>query len=250
VLAVLEAGETAKLGDYTLECTGVDPVAGTVSLLLRDGAGAAVGEKMLGPLDRETRDLLPQYQEASRSVQLTHGEVQAEMDIRRPFKDNKARLYLFTGIQKLERDTPFEFDERFMVRPDVCGHCYQLNEVLLDNPEPIILDKDNRVFEGVKDENGNPLFRIVIDSFDGEMIHAWHIETFKKGETYQTDNLAFQPRDNVDVLLGVTGTTEGFLRLSMLPRLGFMEYWRTGADGPDEKMSGNVNTGGSAYIRR
>ena len=132
----------------------------------------------------------------------------------------------------------------------MCGHCYQLNEILLDNPEPIILDRDNPVYEGPKNEDGKALFRIVIDHFDGEMIHAWHLETEKNGKISRTGNLAFRPRNNVDVLVGVTGTIEGFLRLSMLPRLGFMEDWRTGAPGPDNRMSGTVNTGGSAHIRR
>jgi hypothetical protein len=205
---------------------------------------------VLGPLSQEMIDLLPQYQEASEAMQLLHEDVQAEFDVRNPFDEQKVRLFLFADIQVLERDTPFEFDPRFMVRPDVCGHCYQLNEVLLDNPDPIILDKNNPVFEGVKDQDGVPLFRIVIDSFDGEMIHAWHIETQEKGEIFRTDNLAFRPRDNVDVLVGVTGTTEGFLRLSMLPRLGFMEYWRVNAKAPAHRLSGEVNTGGSAHIRR
>jgi hypothetical protein len=82
------------------------------------------------------------------------------------------------------------------------------------------------------------------------MIHAWHIETTDKGKVFKSENLAFRPRNNIDVLVGVTGTTEGFLRLSMLPRLGFIEYWRTGSKAPDEKLSGSVNTGGSAHIRR
>ena len=158
---------------------------------------------------------------------------------------------MFTQIQALKRDTPFEFDHRFMVRPDVCGHCYQLNEVLLDNPEPIILDNDHPVYEGPKREDGTPLYRLVLDDFDGEMIHAWHVETdnAKKG-IIKTENLAFRPRNNMDVLIGVTGTTEGFLRLSMLPRLGFMESWRVSAKEPAVKLSGSVNTGGSAHIRR
>jgi hypothetical protein len=137
-----------------------------------------------------------------------------------------------------------------MVRPDVCGHCYQFNEILLDNPEPIVLDKDNPVYEGPRGEDGIPLFKIVIDHFDGEMIHAWHVETRYRDKIHKTDNLAFRPRKNIDVLLGVTGTIEGFLRLSMLPRLGFMENWRVSAKAPDMKVSGSVNTGGSAHIRR
>jgi hypothetical protein len=183
-------------------------------------------------------------------MQFKLDSVMAELDVKNPFKDGRANLWLYTAIQELERDTPFEFDPRFVVRPDVCGHCYQLNEVLLDNPEPIILDKDNPVFEGPKNAQGEPLFKIVIDSFDGEMVHAWHIETLYKDELQQTDNLAFRPRNNVDVLVGVNGTIEGFLRLSMLPRLGFMDHWRVGSKAPREKLSGSVNTGGSAHIRR
>jgi hypothetical protein len=122
--------------------------------------------------------------------------------------------------------------------------------VLLDNPEPIILDKNNLSYEGPRGEDGKPLFRIVVDDFDGEMIHAWHIESGEGEEFVKTDNLAFRPRTNLDVLLGVNGTTEGFLRLSMLPRLGFMEYWRISGDAPVDKLSGSVNTGGSAHIRR
>ena len=76
------------------------------------------------------------------------------------------------------------------------------------------------------------------------------MEAEQDGELIKTDNLAFRPRTNLDVLVGVNGTTEGFLRLSMLPRLGFMEYWRTGGDAPADKLSGSVNTGGSAHIRR
>ena len=185
-----------------------------------------------------------------RTLQLIHGDVQAELDIKEPFGGGKARLYLFTDIETLERDTSFRFDPRFKVRPDVCGHCYQLNEVLLDNPEAIILDKNHRIYDGPKNKEGNPLFRIVIDHFDGEMIHAWHVETYDKGKPQKSENLAFRPRNNIDVLVGVNGTTEGFLRLSMLPRLGFMEYWRVSARGPESKLSGSVNTGGSAHIAK
>ena len=248
--AALGPGETVELGKYTLRCTEVDTDTKRVGLVLLDESGKTVASKVLGPLNQDLIGLLPQYQGASSAVQLIHDDVQVEMDITNPFQEGKARLWLFSEIQVLERDTPFEFDPRFMVRPDVCGHCYQLNEVLLDNPEPIILDKNNPVYEGVKDGNGTPLFRIVIDSFDGEMIHAWHLETTEDGKVYETDNLAFRPRNNIDVLVGVTGSTEGFLRLSMLPRLGFMEYWRVNARAPQTKLSGEVNTGGSAHIRR
>jgi len=248
--AVIGRGETIQLGDYVLECTSVNTTAGTVSIVLRDEKWQIIAYKVLGPLNGEMMDILPQHQEAVEAMQFRYKDVQAELDINKPFDGIKARLHLFTEVQELERGADFPFDPRFKVRPDVCGHCYQVNELLLDNPEPIILDKDNPVYEGPKRENGRPLFRIVGDDVDGEMIHAWHIEADEGDEVISTDNLAFRPRTNLDVLLGVNGTTEGFLRLSMLPRLGFMEYWRVSAHGPQDKLSGSVNTGGSAHIRR
>lgn len=247
---VLGVGDKAELGGYSLEITAIDKETMTVSALLTDNSGQVVATKVFGPLKGQNLALMPQDMKAARSLQLMHEDLQFEWDMRKPFKGDKVNIWLFSGIQKLKRDTPFEFDERFMVRPDVCGHCYQFNEILLDNPEPIILDMDNPVYEGPKGKDGKPLFKLVIDDFDGEMIHAWHIETEYRKKHYRTDNLAFRPRKNMDVLVGVTGTIEGFLRLSMLPRLGFMEYWRTGHRGPEHKLSGNVNTGGSAHIRR
>jgi hypothetical protein len=246
----MSSGDRVQLGAYTLECTSVNTIAKTVGLRIKDESNNTVVSKILGPLNQGTLDILPQHQDAVGAVQLRYKDVQAELDISNPFDQNRARLYLFTEVQVLERGAAFPFDPRFKVRPDVCGHCYQVNEVLLDNSEPIVLDKNNPIYEGPKRINGRPLFRIVVDDFDGEMIHAWHIETEEGDELIKTDNLAFRPRANLDVLLGVNGTTEGFLRLSMLPRLGFMEYWRVGAQGPQDKLSGSVNTGGSAHIRR
>ena len=124
------------------------------------------------------------------------------MDVKTPFEKGKAAFYAYVDLKKLESDTPFEGDPRFMVRPDVCGHCYQLNEILLDNPEPIILDKDHPRFDGPRMADGKPQFSIVIDSFDGEMIHAWHIETNYRKRVFKSANLAFQPRNNIDVLMG------------------------------------------------
>ena len=115
-----------------------------------------------------------------------------------------------------------------MVRSDVCGHCYQLNELLFDNSEEIVLDRNNPRYDGPKGADGKPIFSIVVDNFDGEMIHAWHIETVVRGRVFKSDNLAFNPRNNVDVLMGVNGTTEGFLRANMLERSAYQEYWRVG----------------------
>ena len=246
----LATGEETKLGQYSLRVDAIDQEGGTIDLtILKDGIDFE--SKVIGPInDEAAKTLLPQHQDIARKMQFRVGSVMVELDVKKPFKGDKVNLWFFTGIQDLKRDTPFEHDPRFMVRPDVCGHCYQLNEVLLDNPEQIILDKDHPVYEGPKDASGKPLFKIVVDSFDGEMVHAWHIETQYKKKHYQTENLAFRPRKNIDVLVGVNGTIEGNLRLSMLPRLAFRDYWRIGKKAPSEKISGSVNTGGSAHIRR
>ncbi|MBW1764134.1 MAG: hypothetical protein JRJ23_05240, partial [Deltaproteobacteria bacterium] len=121
------------------------------------------------------------------------------------------------------------------IRPDVCGHCYQLNELILDNKDPIILNEENNIFSGPivsvldKNEEGErytedrPFFKLVIRDFDGEAINWFYLE-----DKYQkkTDNLAELPRNNVDMMVGVNGTTETFLRMSLLERLAYREVWR------------------------
>jgi hypothetical protein len=96
-----------------------------------------------------------------------------------------------------------------------------LNEILLTNSEPIVLDNEHPVYEGPEG-----YFRIVIDDFDGEAINFWHIETDYQGKTHKTPNLAEFKRKNIDVLVGVNGTTESFLRGSVLDRLAYREVWR------------------------
>jgi hypothetical protein len=149
-----------------------------------------------------------------------------EMDVQNPFEEGKAGLWFFRDLQKMERNMPLASDPRFIIRPDVCGHCYQLNELLFANAEPIILDRMNNRFEGPKDQNGAPLFTLVLDDFDGEEIHAWHLESVVRDRVFSSGNLAFNPRNNVDCLVGVNGTVEGFLRASMLERSAYQEYWR------------------------
>jgi hypothetical protein len=39
-------------------------------------------------------------------------------------------------------------------------------------------------------------------------------------------NLAEYPRNNLDVMAGVNGTTETFLRKTLLNRLAYRETWR------------------------
>lgn len=235
---LLTAGATSELGEYTIAVTDVQPDYGMVSVEIRDKSGAVLVNKNLGPLNDEARAFLPQHQKIVNTLQLLHGEeaggkrVMAEMDINKPFEDGQAALWLYTEVQSLASNTPLPTDPRFMVRPDVCGHCYQLNELLFDNPEPIILDKNNPRFDGPKNAAGEPMFSLVIDSFDGEMIHGWHIETLFKGKTFTSKNMAFNPRTNIDCLMGVNGTVEGFLRASMMERSAYQEYWRRGVHVP------------------
>ena len=222
----LAPGQTGKIGTSVVEVLSIDASAGTVKLTWRSASGENPAEKVLGPLDEAARALLPQFQDTAHAMQFVHGTEMAELDIQTPFENGKVNLWLYAGLRDLVRDTPLAEDARFVLRPDVCGHCYQLNELLLDNAQAIILDKNNRVFEGPKRADGTPQFKIIIDDFDGEMIHAWHIETTVKNRLFKTDNLAFNPRNNIDVLVGVNGSIEGFLRASMQERLGYLDYWR------------------------
>jgi hypothetical protein len=214
----MKPGEEKKAGQYTLRVLGIDPVSKTARLALMDGHGRTVVEKTLGPLTNELIDTLPQYNESQQKVMLQHDDVHVELDLGGAFSNRTVGLYLATGIQKIERDKLWQDDPRFIVRPEVCGHCYMLNELILDNAEPIILDEKNNTYLGP-----NGYFKILVDDFDGEKINAWHIEdrTGKK-----TPNLAEYPRKNLDVMVGVNGTTEAFLRKTILKRLAYREIWR------------------------
>lgn len=227
---LMGVGDKLKIGRLEATLTDMDPELGTISLSLADENGRVMQSRTLGPLNAETREFLPQHQRIVDSLQLvTHdgaSEVMLEMDVQKPFEGEKAGIWFFEELEQLERNQELPGDPRFAVRPDVCGHCYQLNELLFDNVEPIILDKNNPRFEGPKGPDGKPLFTLVLDNFDGEMIHAWHIEADVRGRLFQSANLAFNPRNNVDCLIGVNGTIEGFLRQSMLERMEYHEYWR------------------------
>ena len=227
----LEPGKKAKVGAYTVEMLSIDEENTSVTVALRDKSGAVVATKTLGSV-KELWDVLPQHQEAVHKLQLMHDDVMVEIDIDLPTEDGKGVLWVYKDILESEMDRKLEWDSRFTIRPDVCGHCYQLNEILLDNPEPIILDRDNPTFDGPLKEDGTPMFRIVIDSFDGEMIFAWHVETQIKDRVFKTSNLAFNPRNNIDVMVGANGSIEGFLRQSMVERMAYIEYWRRGVHPP------------------
>jgi hypothetical protein len=215
---VLKAGGEAAVGKYKLKVASVDPGRKTVKLVLLDEKGKVAMEKMLGPVDQKVYDLLPQYSPAQQKVLMQYKDVHVELDLPADFKEGKVTLYATTGAHKLERDKPWASDPRYTMRPDVCGHCYMLNEFILDNPEPIVLDAKNPTYTGP-----DGYFKIVIDDFDGEKIQAWHVED-KTG--WKTPNLAELARNNVDVMIGVNGTTEHFLRKTLLKRLAYREIWR------------------------
>ncbi len=215
---VLKTGGEAAVGKYKLRVASVDQGLKTVQLVLRDDKGTVVMEKKLGPVDKKVYDLLPQYSPAQQKVMMQYQDVHIELDLPADFKDGKVTLFATTGAHKLERDKPWASDKRYVMRPDVCGHCYMLNEFIMDNPEPIVLDAKNPTYTGP-----DGYFKIVIDDFDGEKIQAWHMED-KTG--WKTPNLAELPRNNIDVMVGVNGTTEHFLRKTLLKRLAYREVWR------------------------
>jgi len=214
------------LGDYIFKVNRLDTEKGVVECVLLDKDGEVVSEKTFGPLDNDLLNTLPQYAPSQERITMRYKDMYITLDIPADFSKGDASFHLARGAVTYERDKPWPGDVRFVVRPDVCGHCYQLNEVILDNSEPIVLDADNPVFKGPEG-----YFHIVIDDFDGEAINAWHIETRRKNEadeweTRETPNLAEYPRKNIDVMVGVNGTTESFLRQILLEMLSYREIWR------------------------
>jgi hypothetical protein len=215
---VLKTGQQVALGKYQLRVERVNAGNKTATVALVGSNGKVVTEKTLGPLTKQLYDTLPQYSPSQQKVMLQYEDIHVELDLPADFREDKVSLYVATGAQKLLRDKPLKSDPRFIIRPDVCGHCYMLNELLLDNAEPIILDEKNNTYTGP-----DGYFKIVIDDFDGERINAWHIED-KTGR--KTPNLAEYSRNNVDVMVGFNGTTENFLRKTLLKRLAYREVWR------------------------
>jgi hypothetical protein len=215
---VMKSGEETGLGQYRLKIEKVDSAAKTAKLALTDGKGSVLVEKVLGPLTADLLETIPQYNQSQQKVMLQYQDVHIELDLSAGISGGEVALYAATGAVKIERDKPWPDDPRFVVRPEVCGHCYMLNEFILDNAQTIILNEKNNVVVG---PNGH--FKIVVDDFDGEKINAWHIED-KTG--MKTPNLAEYPRNNLDVLAGVNGTTETFLRKTLLNRLAYREIWR------------------------
>lgn len=215
---VLKNGEETSLGQYRLKAKNIDPAAKTATFALMDAKGKVLAEKTLGPLTKDLFETLPQYNQSQQKIMLQYGDVHIELDLSADFSGREISIYAATGATKIERDKPWPDDPRFMVRPEVCGHCYMLNEFILDNAEPIILNEKNNSFLGP-----NGYFKIVVDDFDGEKINAWHLED-RTG--MKTPNLAEYPRNNLDVMAGVNGTTETFLRKTLLNRLAYRETWR------------------------
>jgi hypothetical protein len=218
VKVVLGAGGEAKIGDYRLRVLSVDQGRKMVKLALFDGKGKIAMEKQLGPVDKSVYDTLPQYSPSQQKVMMQYKDIHVELELPAVFSGGKATFYTWTGAQKLERDKPWAKDPRYTMRPDVCGHCYMLNEFIMDNPEPIVLDAKHPTYTGPEG-----YFKIVVTDFDGEKIQAWHMED-KDGN--KSPNLAELARNNVDVMVGVNGTTEHFLRKTMLDRLAYREIWR------------------------
>jgi len=216
--AIMGEGDERKLGKYKVLLKEIDRDKKQVTLTLKDLSGKVVAEKTLGPFDQDLYDTLPQYAPSQQKIMMHYDDIQIDVDVPVDLERGKIRLWLATDAETFDRDKPYPGDPRFMVRPDVCGHCYQLNEIILDNKDPIVLDGKNNVFTGL-----NGYFKIVVDDFDGEAINAWHIED-RFGR--KTPNLAEYPRDNLDVMVGVNGTTESFLRKTLLDRLAYREIWR------------------------
>jgi hypothetical protein len=215
----LKEGEKTSVGKkFVLHITELNSDERTVKAVLTDKSGKFLAEKTFGPINQELYDYLPQYGPAQQKITMKYEDIQVNLDVPTDFPNGKVPLYIATDAQTYDRDKAWPNDPRYLVRPDVCGHCYQLNELVLDNKDPIILDAENPVYEGPEG-----YFKLVITDFDGEAINAWHIED-RLGKV--SPNLAEFKRNNIDVMVGVNGTVESFLRGSVLERLAYREVWR------------------------
>ncbi len=219
--AVLGEGEETAFGSYMFKVVKIDPEKRVVECRLSDANGQVVSDKTFGPMDEELLDTLPQYGPSQEKITMRYQDMYVTLDVPVDLLKGRASFHIAKGAVTYKRDEPLPEDPRFLVKPDVCGHCYQLNEVLFSNSEPVVLDADHPVYEGPKG-----YFKIVIDDFDGEAINAWHIETIYKNKTHKTSNMAEFKRNNIDVMVGVNGTIEGFLRETVLDRLAYREVWR------------------------
>lgn len=73
---------------------------------------------------------------------------------------------------------------------------------MLENKDEIVLDKTNNVFVGPHE-----YFKLVVDSFDGKTIAAWHLED-KDGN--KTPNLAERAKgSNMDLVVGAKCRSTG-----------------------------------------
>ena len=90
--------------------------------------------------------------------------------------------------------------------------CIAVIETLIENKDEIVLDAANNVFVGP-----NNYFKIVVDSFDGNVIKAWHFEG-PNGE--KSGNLAeFAHGKHLDALINaVPNATTRFHYEKLAPK--------------------------------
>jgi hypothetical protein len=201
-VTALGEGESMDLGGTTATVVAIDDLTNAVLVQLADDGGKVLAEKVLGPLTDEVVSILPSWA-GKVDLMLNHGSVQVQLDaFREPFAEpGKVSLLGYTDVVRLENGSPWEADPRFLLRFDTCGHCWMLNEVMLENRETIELDATDNRFSGPEG-----YFSIVIDDFDGEVVQAWHFED-ATGET--TDNLVWGDGSHIDLLVSRSNRTVG-----------------------------------------
>ena len=164
---VLQTGQQVALGKYQLRVVHVDASNKSAKVALVSSNGKVVAEKTFGPLTKQFYDTLPQYGPSQQKAMMQYEDIHVELICLPTSVRVRFHSMLPLAHTSFLRDEPWKGDPRFIIRPDVCGHCYMLNEVLLDNAEPIILDERNNTYTGPEG-----YFKIVVDDFDGERINA------------------------------------------------------------------------------
>ena len=139
--AVLREGDSITAGKYKFRADRIDEETKSVKCSLMDGEGKVLAEKTFGPVDDEIMDTFPQYAPSQEKITLKYADLFITLNIPANLAGGNAAFYVATDAVTYHKDEPWPDDPRFVVRPDVCGHCYQLNEVILDNKDPVILDR-------------------------------------------------------------------------------------------------------------
>ncbi len=117
--AVLGAGETMEVGDYTVKVVEVDAAAKTAEIQIMQG-NEELASATFGPLTDEMFNYLPEDPMARAKLSLAHDDsIYVHLDaFREPFREDKVALVGYSDLIKFNNPDEWPGDSGFIVRPD------------------------------------------------------------------------------------------------------------------------------------